>query len=174
MVGTAIFKHYLCEKVWTLTDNELIENGEYILNNYKHARYLWISFTNYVVAIASNCIIYGDNENTNENKNNKDIEELLNQFTGGGNSNINSNKDKMNEILARQPLRQLYCDKKNLDTNKFDINGNYSFADLRDLLLGIDNCDKNTNCELIKQVNKKELKYWKNVGCTIKRYDKVK
>ena len=97
-----VAKHYLCEKVWTLTDDESIENRGYILNNYKHARYL-----------------YGDNENINENKNKKDIEELLNQFTDGGNSNINS---KMNEILAQKPLCQLYCDKKNLDImiNKFD------------------------------------------------------
>ena len=141
-------RHKLSQFMWIMDIDQLINKRNELLTKYKHCKWLWIPYTNNkVVVIASNeC-------------NDLMIEKLYNDI----NINISNNNNH------EKPLRELLCNKTGKNINK--LNKYLSFADLRDLLLGIDDAKHILDTNWIKEINFAELQYWTNLSNKYKNID---
>ena len=145
-------KGYLSEYIWVLNHEELIQHRDELVNKFKHIKFLWIPYTKKVVIIAAEPC---DND--------EHLKAVLNTI----------NNDVNREISLQQPMRELYCKLTNKNIDKFNSKYmNSSFADMRDILLGINDAKDSLNVDIVKGINNAELQYWENVSkqCGIK-YD---
>lgn len=149
MTIQCVDSHLLKETIQVFTHDELIKEHKNIVNENKHAKYLWIPYTDEVVVITANETTFTDIQEQTE-----------------GIATLQKEREKA-EQLSLQPMIELLEDIKKgqkqqgrkIATTEIDPN-KVNFADMRDKLLDIDNL----NPEHIVKVNKAELSYWKRLS----------
>eukprot|EP01083_Nonionella_stella_P088347 246155_1 len=136
-------RHKLKQSHWVMSVNDLIQQRNELIANYKHVRWLWMPhIDNKVVVIASNELT-------------DDVH--LDAIHTAVQSDMF--KEKEDEIYCQQPLHELLQAKVSNQSLS-----HVSFADIRDLLIGRDDGEYILDTEWIKEVNQAEAKYWCNLA----------
>ena len=140
-----VARHKLKEKMWTMNVDELIRRRNELLFGYRHCKWLWIPYSNKkVVVMASNPI-----EDAH-------AEALSAAMTA------DSEKEREIEIQCQWEMRKLLAAESG--QNVEDLDENLSFADLRDLLLGVDDANRVLDTKWVQRVNAAEMAYWNAVA----------
>lgn len=125
--------HYLVERTFTASHDEVRHNHATWLSENKHLRYMWIPHTDTVVVVACNPV---SSDKSGKNESQQSV------FS--------------TEAHKLAPARQLLKSVRHNEVNAQNID-NLSFTELRDELLSVDPLNKDWVC----RVNQAEAEYWK-------------
>lgn len=140
-----VARHKLKEKVLVMDSKELMTRRNELLLGYRHCKWLWVPYSDgMVVVMAAN-----------------PVEDAHAEALSAAMAS-DPDTERAQEVQCQRAMRELLAAETGQKVD--EIHDFLSFADLRDLLLGVEGGDRVVDTEWVKAVNAAEMEYWNEVA----------